>query len=159
MFSSVKRVLAALLAPVVISTVAVVALATPAAAAPATPIAATATHIAIPVGVWDIRVTRPGASYPGVFTFSRFLGACTADGGLGLWWPTGRDTFSYKMIGKLFGPDGSQVGYIEINQNSTLTGDTYTGSGIHHVYDTSWNVLATVEVVITGVRSSAVSPC
>jgi len=107
-----------------------------------------------PAGVWDIQLTRPGQTYPGVFTFTPTGVARTGDGAVGTWWKTNGENskFSFRMESNLKNPEGEPVGTLQMNQTATLDGDTFESSGIHYVFGLEGEQVAEVEAQITGKR-------
>ena len=105
-------------------------------------------------GVWDISLSRPGKNYPGVFTFTEAGVATSGDGAVGTWWRTeGEDNkFSFRMEDDLKDPEGKPAGRLQMNQTATLTGDTFTSSGIHYVHSLEGEQVAEIEATITGKR-------
>ena len=114
-----------------------------------------------PVGSWEATVNRPGATEQVQMFFSRSGKACLISGAglsLGTWERTGVNAFNYRIKEPLSDGQGTQTGWVYINQNAAQTGDQFNSSGVSTVYDLSGNKQGAVTAVVAATRGTATPP-
>lgn len=114
-----------------------------------------------PVGGWEATVTRPGATESVQMFFSRSGKACLISGGglsVGTWKRTGANAFNYQIKEALSDGQGTQTGWVYINQNAAQSGDQFNSSGVSTIYDLSGNKQGAVTALVAAVRGTATPP-
>jgi glucose/arabinose dehydrogenase len=140
----------ALLLALVLGVGALLTTATTEAAAGPAPASQLAT--ANPVGTWSVTVTVNGMNLPATLHFTPNGRVLVAGRGAGLWVATGATTFSFRLAEGLFTTTNTYVGYLDVTQNATLSGNTYASSGQTSQYDANDALVATVPVTQSGVK-------
>ncbi|MFC1411191.1 hypothetical protein ACEZCY_18440 [Streptacidiphilus sp. N1-12] len=74
--------------------------------------------------------------------------------GEGTWTQTGDSRFSYRLK-EVFNSIPGLPGWVDIEQDAVLTGETFTSSGDSNIWDVSGNPLATVTAHVSARREGA----
>lgn len=116
----------------------------------------------LPIGVWEGKLEIPEGTYTIYVSFDHKGKACLQGGGgakgTGYWYPTGKNTFSYRITEKFPSPDDSPQGRAEISDDATQTGDAYHAKGTSKVFDAAGNHVGTYEGESDFVRVSTTDP-
>ncbi len=105
-----------------------------------------------PVGTWTERLLLDRGEYKSTLRFTENGRALILAGprpgcvGAGTWVQTGPNRFRFSIAELVFEPDGTYVGYVDIDQEAVQDGDTFTSSGVSHVYDAEDRLLETAQV-------------
>ncbi|MFG2832647.1 hypothetical protein [Streptomyces sp. NPDC048434] len=111
-----------------------------------------------PVGTWTEELLLERGTYTSTLRFTpngrTLLLAGPRPGcvGAGSWTATGDGRFSFRLAELVFDPDGTFTGWVDIEQHVVQTGDTFTSSGVSHVYDAGDQLLESAEVAARGTR-------
>jgi hypothetical protein len=117
-----------------------------------------------PVGTWTERLLLDRGTYTSTLRFTDNGRALILAGprpgcvGAGSWSRTGPHSFRFRMAELVFEPDGSYVGWVDIDQVAVQDGDTFTSSGVSHVYDAQDHLLETAEVRAEATRAAGPDP-
>ncbi|MFF1451679.1 hypothetical protein ACFVYF_26600 [Streptomyces sp. NPDC058274] len=114
-----------------------------------------------PVGSWEATVTRPGATENVQLFFSHAGKACLLTSGgesVGTWSPTGVNSFNFRIKEALADADGTQTGWVYINQYAAQVGSHFNSSGVSNIYDLNGNNVGSVVSKLAGTRGSAKPP-
>ncbi|MGW4233272.1 hypothetical protein ACWEF9_29065 [Streptomyces sp. NPDC004980] len=142
-----------------------VAGARPAATAPASASAASATSASTPVGRWQGTVEHANGSGNITLSFHTSGLVCLGSGdgstgggqGMGVWWPTGTDTFSYRVLEILREAEGPVTGFVDVNQKATQNVATVSSSGVSKIYDAQGTYLLSANATVN-VKRVATTP-
>lgn len=112
-----------------------------------------------PVGTWIERLLLDRGTYASTVRFTENGRALILAGprkgcvGAGSWTATGPHSFRFRIAELVFEPDGRYVGWVDIDQEAVLDGDTFTSSGTSHVYDAEDGLLETAEARAEATRA------
>lgn len=143
-----------------------VASAAAASAAPFAAPAATQAYGSTPVGTWDAEVTAPDGMHPSTFSFTGGWKACIdydvpgqgSGHGVGTWTRTGPERFSLSIRHSVYDPNGTLVGYVQVDQNVVQSGVTLSGSGTSQVFDANGQPTGSGNSSFTAARTGATEP-
>jgi hypothetical protein len=115
-----------------------------------------------PVGTWDATVTLPDSAHQATFAFAAGGAACMTFGGpgefggsgLGTWWRTGTNRFSFKILHDVHDPAGTIVGWVGVNQQVLQQADAFTGSGVSQLYAADGTQTGTTTAQVSATRRS-----
>lgn len=117
--------------------------------------------IGSPIGVYPGTVTRPGATDHITLTFTATGQSClrTSDGlSTGTWSQSGSQTFTFRIKEALI-VNGQQTGWVYINQNANLNGNSFTSSGVSDLTDLNGNPIGTSPAQITATLNDSARYC
>ena len=115
-----------------------------------------------PAGVWDIWLERPGHAYGGTFALTASGRACGVGqpGSEGFWVRTGaKKGFHYEISAPIPDEQAGTTVVVTLDQEATLSGNTFAGSGTSYVHTQDGQLVAAVPAKITGKRTSAKAQC
>ncbi|MEU5413904.1 hypothetical protein [Streptomyces clavifer] len=146
-----------------------VALAVPAVAGARTvdaaPVAKAAVSSSTPVGRWQGTVEHANGSGNITLSFHSSGLVCLGSGdsatgggqGMGVWWPTGTNTFSYRVLEVLREAEGPVTGFVDVNQKATQNVANVSSSGVSKIYDAQGTYLLSANATVT-VKRVATAP-
>ncbi len=127
-----------------------------------------------PEGSWLYTVTIPNPPnapivFLGTETYSAGGGYVEADqlsftpgylatAGHGGWQSTGKDAFLLTYMNLTYDANGNPTGSGEVRQTTTMSGNSYSGSGDYAYYDVNGNVVASGTFTITAKRIIVQAP-
>lgn len=79
-------------------------------------------------------------------------GPAPGGGGAGTWSRTEGDGFAYRIAERLVDEGGAFLGWVDIDHQATVDGDTFTSGGVSSVYDANDEMTASVHVHASGKR-------
>ena len=111
-----------------------------------------------PVGSWNLIVTFPdGSQNPSTMKFYQggTLTVFTPGPGTGTWSMTSSNQFQYTFTEEILHSQGIQTGYVDVQQQATLSADgkTYTASGSGTVYAMNGTLLAVNQTTTVATRA------
>ena len=117
------------------------------------------------VGHWTTTVTvntNPPSTVELIFFSSHVVeirGPRNASGepayvGFGPWSQTSTGAFSFQVVHPLPDANGNLLGFIHGSQQGQVNGDTFSSSGVSHLYKTDGTVVGPNSVTMTGVRTA-----
>jgi hypothetical protein len=121
-----------------------------------------------PIGVWRGTVEFGSSAnvtlafFPGgraCLRSSATDGSGATGQGTGTWQATGARTFTYEIRERSMDASGTTVGFVDIHQNATQTGNTFTSSGMSDILDVNGNLITTVESRVSASRVLALPRC
>ncbi|MFF7246184.1 hypothetical protein ACFZBU_20005 [Embleya sp. NPDC008237] len=115
-----------------------------------------------PIGTWDATVTLPDSGHQATFAFAAGGVACMSFGGpgefggsgLGTWWRTGTNRFSFRILHDVHDPSGTVVGWVGVNQQALQQADTFTGSGVSQLFAADGTQTGTTTAQVSATRRS-----
>jgi len=78
---------------------------------------------------------------------------------VGTWSRTGSTTFAYKIKEAMMDSDGTQTGWVHIDQNATATASSFTSVGDSTVTDMNGNYLGTSPGRVSATYDAAATRC
>ena len=78
--------------------------------------------------------------------------------GTGRWHATGAHTFTYQIREREFDASGTTTGFVDVDQNATQSGNTFTSSGMSDILDVNGNLITTVESHVNVSRKITPTP-
>ncbi|MFJ8097632.1 hypothetical protein [Streptomyces griseofuscus] len=122
------------------------------------PTQASTTSADVLVGTWAEELFLTDGTYTSTIRFvenGRVLllrGPRPGCVGAGNWRATGGDGFWCQMAELVLDGDGVLTGWVDIEQNLVVSGDTLTGTGVAHVYDADDTLVARSGIEVRAVR-------
>lgn len=89
---------------------------------------------------------------------SYFADATLATAGHGGWKSTGKDAFLLTYMNLTYDANGNPTGSGKVRQTTTMSGNSYSGSGDYAYYDVDGNVVASGTFTITAKRILVQAP-
>ncbi len=74
--------------------------------------------------------------------------------GLGTWWRTGTNRFSFKILHDVHDPSGTVVGWVGVNQQALQQADTFTASGVSLLFAADGTQTGTTTAQVSATRRS-----
>ncbi|WP_411083283.1 hypothetical protein [Streptomyces sp. cmx-18-6] len=111
-----------------------------------------------PVGTWKEELFLTRGTYTSILRFTETGAALLLRGprpgcvGAGRWEATGDNRFTFRIAELVFEEDGTYTGWVDIEQQVVLDGDTFTSTGDSHVYDAQDRLLEEAAVTARGTR-------
>lgn len=121
-----------------------------------TPVSTTSAEIL--VGTWAEELFLTDGTYTSTIRFvenGRVLllrGPRPGCVGAGNWRASGGDGFWCQMAELVLDEDGVLTGWVDIEQNLVVSGDTLTGTGVARVYDADDTLVARSDIEVRAVR-------
>lgn len=110
-----------------------------------------------PVGTWQGTAEHDGHKAAMTLSFDGAGKVClwsdTSDGH-GSWTLTSGNQFTFKVDERLHDAAGTTVGWVDVNQTATLSGDKFASSGPSKVYDANHKYLSSTVANIAVTRIS-----
>jgi hypothetical protein len=119
-----------------------------------------------PLGTWDGTVQVPGDTHDATFSFTDKGVACLGFGtpdqvhgsGVGTWWATGTDHFSFHILHDVLGPTGTLLGWVDVSQGAVQDANSFTSSGTSLTFDPDGNQTGSVTATVRATRTSGANP-